>query len=222
MEGILKMIIEKELKYLISEDDFLKLRHFFTNCSFTKKNKINENFYFESKNFRLEDIGLSIRLRKNGLDIYELTIKDTVENSIENLQIKEEHTMTLTHEQVVEIFTMNSISIYWKVFSELKNIENIIKKLEDNKINELILLDSSLLTKREIYESHNYKNLVFFLDENKYLSLIDYELEIEIYDENLEKNIEIVNSLLLELNIKSNKSSISKSKRFKNTFVDLM
>nr|WP_309101299.1 CYTH domain-containing protein [Fredinandcohnia onubensis] len=153
--------LEIEFKNILKEEEYRQLLSAF---SISEDKKVTqENFYFDTPEFSLKDVGAAVRIReKNG--IYTLTLKQPVERGLlETHQVlnKEEAEQMLNGGNIIE-----------------GEVVSILKKLSIKTSD--IRFFGSLKTKRAEVE---YKNGLLVLDKSYYLNQIDFEVEYEVTDE---------------------------------------
>lgn len=168
--------IEIEYKQLLSKEQYNLIK------SFMLKNNvipfIHENYYFDSKDFKLKKENKALRIRKID-DSYEACLKqkrkyDLIEDNI-----------ALTKEEA------------FKILKE----PNLLSKYYNIDFN--IILLGSLKTKRYEYQ---LKEGLICLDKSNYLDNEDYEIEFEAIDYN-QKNRFIDFLKMFEIEFKENKKS---------------
>ena len=153
--------LEIEFKNILEEDEYRLLLSAFSISE--DKKVIQENFYFDTPEFSLKDVGAALRIReKNG--IYTLTLKQPVERGL-----LETH-QVLSKEEAEQMLNGGNI-IEGEVVSILKGLS-----IETSDIR----FFGSLKTKRAEVE---YKNGLLVLDKSYYLNQIDFEVEYEVTDE---------------------------------------
>ncbi|BED91843.1 MAG: CYTH domain-containing protein [Candidatus Improbicoccus pseudotrichonymphae] len=176
-------MIEKEFKILITKKKYEEL-----NDAFNWDESVEqENFYYVDAKRVLKKKKINVRVRKDEKKIL-LQIKSSV-NSEGNLHISNE-----MEEEIKEVpFKINS---------------DFLEKRIGTNVGELYLI-GFLKTYRK--ECHWDKFTIICLDESSYLGTVDYELEIEFTNQEL--NSELLNKLKGH-GIFLNKSSYGKKSRF--------
>jgi len=153
--------LEIEFKNILEEDEYRQLLSAFSISE--DKKVIQENFYFDTPEFSLKDVGAALRIReKNG--IYTLTLKQPVARGL-----LETH-QVLSKEEAEQMLNGGNI-IEGEVVSILKGLS-----IETSDVR----FFGSLKTKRAEVE---YKNGLLVLDKSYYLNQIDFEVEYEVTDE---------------------------------------
>lgn len=183
--------LEIEFKNILEEDEYRQLMSAFSISE--DKKVIQENFYFDTPKFSLKDVGAALRIReKNG--IYTLTLKQPVKRGL-----LETH-QVLSKEEAEQMLNGGNI-IEGEVVSILKGLS-----IETSDIR----FFGSLKTKRAEVE---YKNGLLVLDKSYYLNQIDFEVEYEVTDEVIGK--EVFKELLQQYKIPIRKTD-NKILRFYN------
>ena len=183
--------LEIEFKNILEEDEYQHLLSVFSISE--DENIIQENFYFDTREFSLKNLGSALRIReKNGT--YTLTLKQPVERGL-----LETH-QVLTEEEAKQMLNGGNI-IEGEVASIIKGLS--IEPLD-------IVFFGSLITKRAEVE---YNNGLLVLDKSYYLNKIDFEVEYEVTDEVSGKEAFI--ELLQQYNIPIRKTD-NKIRRFYN------
>lgn len=154
-------MIEKEYKYLISEEKFLKFRKKL-NC---KNILVQENFYFDTKNLDYFKENITIRIRKK--ENLQLQIKRKLRREMYIESIEEYHDLK---------FKVIPYNLDLNKYSSHIVLSNLSK----------VKLLGNLRTER--YVSH-YKDAVICLDKNYYGNSIDFELELEFQNTDTVKEI---------------------------------
>lgn len=153
--------------------------------------KKQENHYFDTANFSLKDMGCALRIRvKQGK--YEFTLKEPLtEGLLETTQI-------LTPEQA-NMFLQGGTFVTGPVQNQLKQLNISIEDIQ---------YFGSLTTERAEKE---YRGGLIVLDYSYYLNQFDYELEYEVKDSKIGKDI--FDELLSRLQIPIRKTD-NKIRRF--------
>ncbi|RFB18218.1 CYTH domain-containing protein [Bacillus sp. HNG] len=181
--------LEIEFKNLLEENEYHRLLSAFSIDD--EKKVIQENFYFDTAQFSLKNQGAALRIReKNGT--YTLTLKQPVRRGL-----LETH-QVLTVEEAKQMLDGGPI-----INGE---VSTILKTLSINPMD--VTFFGSLKTKRAEVE---YKKGLLVLDKSYYLNHCDFEVEYEVTDEVIGK--EIFNELLLQHNIPIRKTD-NKIRRF--------
>ncbi|MDR4887002.1 CYTH domain-containing protein [Fredinandcohnia sp. QZ13] len=181
--------LEIEFKNLLEENEYHRLLSAFSIDD--EKKVIQENFYFDTAQFSLKNQGAALRIReKNGT--YTLTLKQPVPRGL-----LETH-QVLTGEEAKQMLDGGPI-----IDGE---VSTILKTLSINPMD--VTFYGSLKTKRAEVE---YKKGLLVLDKSYYLNRCDFEVEYEVTDEVIGK--EIFNELLLQHNIPIRKTD-NKIRRF--------
>lgn len=162
--------LEIEFKNLLTKDEYDQLIHHFkipTNAFFTQ-----ENIYFDTPHYMLENIRAALRIRIKG-EKYELTLKEEAEEGIL------ETNQHLTNQEALEIIHTNTIKhgvVYDKLLQLIKQADEPIVLVEIARIK----------TKRATIP---YKEQELFLDVSTYFNHTDYELELEAKEYHVGKQI---------------------------------
>lgn len=178
---------EQEVKKILRQDeyDFLK-------CQFDFDEEFTQiNFYYADKSGVIEEKEITIRVRKKNEKIA-LQVKEPV---VKNGALR-------IHNEYEKIIKKVPYCITAKELMELCNI----------KLPDVYLLDM-LVTFRQIKWWNNTTQIC--LDENRYLGVIDYEIEIE-YENELEPDI--INQFA-KWHISFNKEAVGKFHRFKKEYL---
>lgn len=199
--------IESEVKFLIKRYDFNQLKKYLNEMNYFLYVKAHINYYIDSKDFCLNNNGISVRLRVNEENKYEFTIKTKLKISQEYIHIKNEFTEVISQDEYIYVLENNRLNL------RLSNyLKSIIKSYTDSTINiEKLTIIGHLKTVRSYYQIDN-KFVEFVLDESEYLGMKDYEVEIETEDTEYAKKY-IIN-LCSDLAIEVLKENNSKTKRF--------
>lgn len=183
--------IEIEFKNLLTKEEFLHLKEFLVldDAMFKKQ----ENHYFDTTGFSLKDMGCALRIRVKQ-ENFELTLKEPLsEGLLETSQI-------LTPEEA-HIVLQGGTMVEGPVLNQLKQLNIPIEEIQ---------YFGSLTTERAEKE---YKGGLIVLDYSYYLNQFDYELEYEVKDSKIGKNI--FDELLSQLQIPVRKTD-NKIRRFYN------
>jgi glutathione S-transferase len=201
--------IEKELKYLISGNDYSILEEYLDRNCCSKFKIRQKNYYIDSEKLILSKNGISSRIREINSEEYEFTIKIKLFNSEDNLHIKKEYNKNLSKDE----FTL----LKWKkdLFNSKQIKEFIEKCIRNFKIDEEVEVLGVLSTERIIYNLNN-KDDNIVLDKSKYLNQIDFEVEIES-DKPFEAK-QRVSRIFDTLGIKPYSNMDSKTDRFLKVF----
>lgn len=189
MEYPLSQNIEIEFKNLLTETEFTLLKDYLNmdESHFSKQ----ENHYFDTEQFALKELGCALRVReKNGQ--FELTLKEPHPEGIletnQSISSKE-----------VQAMLENQLFIDGPVKDKIKQFHIPLGE---------ITYFGSLTTKRAEKE---YEGGLIVLDYSTYLNHFDYEVEYEVTDFHLGK--EVFERLLTQLNIPIRKTE-NKIRRF--------
>ncbi|THE12013.1 CYTH domain-containing protein [Bacillus timonensis] len=159
--------LEIEFKNLLEENEYHRLLSAFSIDD--EKRVTQENFYFDTAQFSLKNLGAALRIReKNGT--YTLTLKQpTRRGLLETHQV-------ITEEEAKQMLAGGPI-----IDGEVSTILNTLS------INPMdVTFFGSLKTKRAEFE---YKNGLLVLDKSYYLNKCDFEVEYEVTDEVIGKDI---------------------------------
>lgn len=180
--------IEIEYKNLLTKEEFDRLLE---KLPFPDKPQTQTNYYFETADFALKDLGCALRIREK--------------NGTFTLTLKEPHTSGLleTHDSLTQQEASNWIN------GNMTDNENVAKRLTTKGISiEKLIYAGSLTTKRR--ELH-YKNVLLVLDNSTYHDRNDYELEIEAVSE--ASGQETMQEILTDFNIET-RDTPNKIERF--------
>lgn len=182
--------IEIEFKNLLTKEEFHLLcdRFSLSEGDFI----IQENHYFDSKDFALKNKGCALRIRKKKAH-YEMTLKQPVEEGL--LETNE----TISEDEAKSIIANNRIP------------EGAIAKIIQEELEiapDSIIYFGSLSTRRAETE---YEGGLLVIDHSMYLNKEDYELEYEV--SNFSTGQKIFIELLKTLNIPMRQTD-NKIKRF--------
>lgn len=183
--------IEIEFKNLLTKDEFNKLQNYFQISDHDFKTQIN--YYFETPTFSIKNYGGALRIRQKSHS-FTLTLK--IRQAIGHLEI---------HQKLAEAEAKEMLETSIIPDGEVKDT-----LLEDK----ISLVDLALLgelkTKRVELA---YENGLLVLDHSTYLNQEDYELEYEVSDEMIGKQI-FIN--LLRNHMIPERKTLNKIKRFFN------
>ncbi|OIJ10430.1 CYTH domain-containing protein [Anaerobacillus alkalilacustris] len=186
----MKQEIEIEFKNIVTKEDFLKLlSHFSVKESDFKKQK---NYYFDTENFQIKASGSALRIREKQ-NKYTLTLKQP--HKVGLLETHQE----LTYEEANRSFNGEALpkgAIATQLYTSFQIDLSKCKYL------------GSLITNRAEISYHG-GTLVF--DHSIYLGVEDFEIEYEVTDEEIGK--EIFSELFINLQIPIKKTE-NKIKRF--------
>lgn len=185
--------VEYEERVMLNKEEYKTLLNYFQKQYPKASGFTHINHYFETKDLTLNAKGALLRLRKKLGGPSELTFKFTQDDgAVEISQI-------LTHKEE-ELLLKQNIFPRGEVFSFLSK-----KSLPMDQIKEV----GTLLTKRLEIPIDDY---LFVLDENNYLNITDYNLEIEANTH--KKAREIILQICEKFNLKFKSSYQTKSGRF--------
>jgi len=182
--------IEIEFKNLLTKEEFHLLcdRFSLSEGDFI----IQENHYFDSKDFALKNKGCALRIRKKKAH-YEMTLKQPVEEGL--LETNE----TISEDEAKSIIANNRIP----KGAIAKIIHEELEIAPDS-----VIYFGSLSTRRAETE---YEGGLLVIDHSMYLNKEDYELEYEV--SNFSTGQKIFIELLKSLNIPTRQTD-NKIKRF--------
>lgn len=186
---ILSQEIEIEFKNMLTKEEFTLLKSYL-NMSEAMFH-IQENHYFDTKDFSLKDLGCALRVRVKN-DKYVLTLKEPLETGL-----LETH-QSLSPEEAEKIIKHGTV-VDGPVMDQLIKLNITLKDLE---------YFGSLTTSRA---EKNYEGGLVVLDHSSYLNKEDYELEYEVVDFNTGQ--QRFKDILKKLNIPIRKSD-NKIQRF--------
>ena len=171
-------MIEKEMKYTIDLYVFEKLYLYYNKPIVTKQ----INYYFDTLDFYFLNNGITLRVRKkNGKHAFKIKRKIY---SPEEITKAEEIEVPLSQSQFDRI-------IYQNLYPE--EVKQILNK---NNWNRRIHYLGTMNTERAIVHQHNCD---ICLDKNRYLNRVDYEIEIE----GDEKDIQFITQKLENMLVKA-------------------
>ncbi|MGT2751195.1 CYTH domain-containing protein [Streptococcus orisasini] len=148
-------MIEKEYKYLITEDEFLSLKQKINPRKFV----VQENYYFDTENLEYFKHNMTVRIRKKEDLQLQIKNKEKVGSYIESL---EQH-FDLPLKEIPNKINLHTLGAQVK-YLDLPPIIGLVGKL-----------------KTERYIAH-YKDIKICLDKNFYYDNVDFELELEFQD----------------------------------------
>ncbi|WP_077617321.1 CYTH domain-containing protein [Bacillus sinesaloumensis] len=181
--------LEIEFKNILEEEEYHRLLSVFSIDE--DKQVVQENYYFDTPQFSLKDNGAALRIReKKGT--YILTLKQPVERGLLE-----------THQPLTEQEAKHMLNGGPIVEGDIKTILNnlMIDPMD-------ITYFGSLKTLRAEVE---YKEGLLVLDKSYYLNQVDYEVEYEVTDEEIGKQLFI--ELLKQYHIPIRKTD-NKIRRF--------
>ncbi|PGS53829.1 CYTH domain-containing protein [Bacillus sp. AFS041924] len=184
--------IEIEFKNLLTKNEFEKLKsHFQINES---EFRSQTNYYFETPDFTFKEHGGALRIRKKSLTSFTLTLK--IRQAVGHLEI---------NQKINETEASNMLETCVVPDGEVKEY------IEEEKLNlNNLALIGELTTNRVEFP---YKSGLLVLDHSTYLNHEDYELEFEVFDENIGKQ-QFIN--LLENHQIPERETLNKIRRFFN------
>lgn len=203
--------IEKEIKIILTEEQFKEIKNKLKyECN--KSEKINQiNYYIDSSDFDLKRNKITVKLREYiGRKGLELTLKYNLKE-FKEFKLKQKNEIKIWIELSINDI-MNNSKIKSKLFKQIK-ID--LKKFSNYDLKKEIYIMGKLTTEREMFEILEFEKAVI-LDKSMYLDEIDYELELET--ENHELEFEKIKKLIKscgEIPMDYNKS---KSTRFFNRY----
>lgn len=189
-------MIEKELKYIISEKDFFKLKNYLENQKMREDRYDLENIYLDSNDLILLNSGVSLRLRnfkekKRWVFTYKCSIKGKLYNQRrDGALINEEINKTIDEKKAQSIIN-GEISVWDFEFDFIEKLKEEIfenKNVKDNKI----LPVAKINVIRTKYSLNPYK-VPLEMDEIDYDNKKEYEIESEF------NNLELAESLIMNL-----------------------
>lgn len=212
-KGVRMKNIEKELKYELLKEDYIKFKSYLSEHGIKMINCCNQsNYYIDTNSFDFIRMFTSVRIRKIVGEpcCYEFTIKTPSSEEKEgNIKIKNEYTINLPEKVAEEVINNNCFVNHEAIFNELFNEANILMDLMELKI------IGELCTRREFYLiDERYEPLN--IDISTYFGKEDYEIEWET--ENAEKAEETILKIFGENDIKFLEKSTSKIGRFFNLY----
>ena len=194
------MILEKELKLLLDENDYYEILNSFGEVSEPLK---QVNYYFDTKDFYLNEYGITLRIRKEeGRNL--LCLKKKIKGYFSEVTTSEEFERGISNNEFLE-YQKSPECIIENFVDNLPG--NIKQKLMGNK---LTLLGSIKNERRKIRFNNYY---LCDLDYTEYPNGKTY-YEMEFEDMNSESDINAIINYLNKKNIKYNINSKSKYKRF--------
>lgn len=201
--------IEKELKYMVEENEFYILKEYLDLCNFPNRTIIQTNFYFDTSDYDLKSKGITLRLRKIDHLEYYLTLKSkTTEvdaGIIDNLHIKNEFNLQLDQTKFDLLKSTKDIRMQVDIFELIKNLLG-----HDHECTE-ISMRGYLTTERISFQIPGFFEPIL-LDKNTYLNKVDYEIEWET--EEIKSAQQKIKSIFNDLRIITQLNSVSKSNRF--------
>lgn len=183
--------IENEERLMLSEEEYSLLMDEYSSKDNAKMIE-QINYYFDDENLSLMHSHKVLRVRLINQNIYELTMKIKGTSTTGDTELN-------TYIKSLDDFKLE------KGIDPI--INEIILEIEKSTSNEIKLI-TSLETKRlEV----KYDNHLLVIDKNKYLDVIDYDLEIEAPTKKIAKDIILEYASKYSLTYK--KGYISKSRR---------
>ncbi|MBL6441050.1 CYTH domain-containing protein [Streptococcus suis] len=179
-------MIEQEYKVIINYEQYQK----FKNLLFFSEERIQKNYYYDTRDFYFSDRGFTIRIRHIEGKFPKMQIKQSLDSNVNGVKRNREYEKNITT-------IPNTISI--------DILEEMTGEKFDFSYNEVTNL-GCLITTRLIC---NMKGCEIALDKNEYLNRVDYELEIEFNNDN-----KSALELLKFLELKVQDSTLGKNKRF--------
>ena len=199
---------EKEFKFQLRQEDFLKLKSFMDKEGYKKIGVVNQtNFYIDTEDFNLRKLGVALRVRHFiDTDTFEFTakVKNNLLDGDKDLKIKDELTIDLSKEEAEEILKNKKIKEYVHVFKDKAEI------LKESDIVDKLIVIGNLSTERTNYFVNEEAMISF--DKSRYLGTEDYEVELET--NNIEEDRRFLKEIFTENNIKAYEENKSKVKRF--------
>ncbi|HLR79403.1 MAG TPA: CYTH domain-containing protein [Bacillota bacterium] len=184
--------IEIEFKNLLTAEEYNRL---LTSLPFPRQAQAQVNYYFDTKDFSLQDHLCALRIRKKN-DSFRLTLKEASDVGVLE-----------THDDLAE-----NLFLKW-IQGQIIPQPNTTKQL--NKLNvspDDLRYYGSLVTKRREYREND---VLYVLDYSTYNGCSDYELEIEASSKDV--GVQAFNQLLERFRI-SRKTTPNKIERFFSTY----
>ena len=198
-------VIEKELKYQLDKEDYIKLNQYLEKKFVKRDYIIQTNYYIDTGDFTLNKNNITARIR-NILDKkYEFTIKvpKSNNNNIKHASIKKEVSVEIDKVEAEKLL-QNGI---WH-----KDIIDILNKYIDFPIcySDFRII-GSLKTERVLYDIKGF-NEFLSIDKSIYLNIQDYEVEWETTE--LDKYNEFLLNIFHAAGVSYLKNKSSKNARF--------
>ncbi len=202
--------IEKEIKYLFNEKEFLILQNYLNNYNVIEK-KYQRNYYFDSLDLDYTNSPLTLKIRYYDQKNIILTVK-IKKMSIDNYFEKIEYEIPINNNDFIEIINLKNpsekLKSYFKKHINLKDFNNIEKYIQN------VILIGYLDTERINYQVPSLDSLIT-LDKNTYLEYKDFELEYEFVEDFEKQEVIKVENIFFLLGLNPIRCNNSKSSRFK-------
>jgi uncharacterized protein YjbK len=203
------MMVEKELKCVLSEDEYVRFRSFLKEKNIELQKSIFQiNYYIDTNELLFSRKGISVRIRKivGERNNYEFTMKTpSREFGGNGIKVKNEISIDL-EEEVAEALLK---------YGKFIDYENIIKPVfEEAGVTvdfAMLSILGELKTTREFYLiDPRFEPLN--IDISSYFDIIDYEIEWET--DKVHEVAEIILGIFEKINIKLKDHAVSKIGRF--------
>jgi uncharacterized protein YjbK len=203
------IMVEKELKCILSEEEYLKFKKFLKENNIKLMKSISQiNYYIETDELLFSQKGISVRIRKivGDNEEFEFTMKTPSEELESNgIKIKNEISINLNKRVAEKLLK----------YGKFKDFENIIKPvIEEAKVqvdlNSMKII-GELKTTREFYLI-NPKFEPLNIDISSYFDVMDYEIEWET--NSINEVTEIILEIFDKLSIQLKDNPLSKIGRF--------
>ncbi|TYB30957.1 MAG: CYTH domain-containing protein [Candidatus Mcinerneyibacterium aminivorans] len=194
-------MIEKELKYLLTEDEYYRLLKFLKKIGHSIDMKILENYYFDTKNFDLLNSGVSLRLRSINGKSWEFTYKCKVRGKEyserkDSLLINEELNNEIKEEEAMKLINHKK-SIWDLKYSYLKKLKKELPA-NNNILDKIKMIGHMQVSRLPIkFKPYNIPleiDKIFYGDEKK-------EFELESETKQLQLSESVITKIFSRLNI---------------------
>ena len=192
MSGNDNINMEYEARLILDENEYSRLKEFYTSKYPNYRFIVNENFYFDTKDLYINNHNSMLRVRSIDESKFELTLKiDKPEGCIEINHL-------LTDKEKNELFIKGIIP--------KSNIKDKLEKMNIRPGD--ISLITNLKTERIEIDFEDY---LFVLDKNYFRNRVDFNLEVESASNSLAKSKLL--AIIAPFNIEYKNGYITKSRR---------
>jgi len=180
-------MIEKELKYIISEKDFLKLKKYFDDLKMDNEIHELKNIYFDSENLSLLNSGVSLRLRHySNKNRWVFTYKCSIKGKLydqrrEGTLINEELSENISEETARKLLD-SEIAVWEMEYDFIDRLKEHMKEIDPDSISVKEIAEVNVTRRKYILKPYN---IPVELDEIIYKNGKKKEYEIESETDNL-------------------------------------
>jgi len=203
-------MIEKELKYQLTNQNYMKLKEYLKSKVSTHQVTNHRNYYLETERFELRKNGVSLRFRVKADNSVYITLKRRKNALGNNVHIKDEHTMRLMSLSSQD----QGAHASWLQNKEVRAF--LESQISDSDILKKIRLIGCLETERLHFELFSDIEPLL-LDRSNYLDKEDYEIEWET--EFIERASSYLEDIFNVLDIEAIENTDAKSRRFFREYV---